>query len=104
MLLNLKNLKTYYRMNNQIIKAVDGVSFKLRSGENLGLVGESGCGKTTTAKSINRILPSNGGIVGGEINFQGKDLAKLSDAELNKMLAGDSHGDPECHECPEPSL
>ena len=85
MLLNLKNLKTYYRMNNQIIKAVDGVSFKLRSGENLGLVGESGCGKTTTAKSINRILPSNGGIVAGEINFQGKDLAKLSDAELNKI-------------------
>lgn len=85
MLLKLKNLKTYYRMNNKIIKAVDGVSFDLKSGENLGLVGESGCGKTTTAKSINRILPSNGGIVGGEINFQGRDLAKLSEAELNKV-------------------
>ena len=85
MLLNLKNLKTYYRMDDKIIKAVDGVSFKLKSGENLGLVGESGCGKTTTAKSINRILPSNGGIVAGEINFQGRDLARLSAQELNKV-------------------
>lgn len=85
MLLNLKNLKTYYRMDNKIIKAVDGVSFQLKSGENLGLVGESGCGKTTTAKSINRILPTNGGIVAGEINFQGRDLARLTEQELNKV-------------------
>jgi len=85
LLLDIKNLKTYYRMNNKIIKAVDGVSFKLKAGENLGLVGESGCGKTTTAKSINRILPSNGGIVDGNIYFQNQDLVQLSERELNKI-------------------
>ena len=85
MLLNLKNLKTYYRMNSKSIKAVDGVTLNLEQGDNLGLVGESGCGKTTLAKSINRILPSNGGIVSGEINFQGRDLVRLSDKELNQL-------------------
>ncbi len=85
MLLNLKNLKTYYRMDNKNIKAVDGISLKLKEGENLGLVGESGCGKTTLAKSINRILPDNGGIVAGEINFQGRDLTRLSEEEINQI-------------------
>ncbi len=85
MLLNLKNLKTHYRMNGRAIKAVDGVNLSLEQGENLGLVGESGCGKTPLAKSINRILPANGGIVSGEINFQGRDLVQLSDKELNKL-------------------
>ena len=85
MLLNLKNLKTHYRMDNKNIKAVDGISLSLESGDNLGLVGESGCGKTTLAKSINRILPDNGGIVSGEINFQGQDLTRLSEEELNDI-------------------
>lgn len=62
MLLNVKNLKTYYQMDEHVVKALDGVSFQLKQGDNLGLVGESGCGKTTAAKSLNRILPPNGGI------------------------------------------
>jgi len=84
-LLNLKNLKTYYRMDNRNIKAVDGVSLKLKQGENLGLVGESGCGKTTLSKSINRILPDNGGIVAGEILFKGQDIASMPEKKLNNI-------------------
>ncbi len=85
MLLDIKNLKTYYQVNETIIRAVDGISFKLEKGENLGLVGESGCGKTTAAKSINRVLPDNARIVNGEINFLGKDLASLNERELNRV-------------------
>lgn len=85
MLLEVRDLKTYYAMDDTLVRAVDGVSFKLQKGENLGLVGESGCGKTTTAKSINRILPSNAGIVGGQILFNGKDLVPMSKRELNQV-------------------
>ncbi len=85
MLLEVKNLKTYYQVDDIVVKALDGVSFKLKKGDNLGLVGESGCGKTTAAKSINRILPPNGGIVDGQVIFKGKDLVPLNNNQMNKV-------------------
>ena len=78
MLLDVKGLKTYYIMHNRVIKAVDGVDFALSEGEILGLVGESGCGKSTIGYSIMGYLPSPGEIVAGTISFRGLDLIKNS--------------------------
>lgn len=66
------------------IKAVDGVSLKINSGETMGIVGESGCGKTMLALSIMRLAPANGKIINGEILFSGLDLLKIS---VDKMRA-----------------
>lgn len=85
MLLDVRNLKTYYELDDTIVRALDGISFKLEKGQNLGLVGESGCGKTTAAKSINRILPGNGSITGGEIIFKGRDLVPMTNNQINKV-------------------
>jgi peptide/nickel transport system ATP-binding protein len=77
-LLAVKDLRVYFRIMKGTVKAVDGVSFELKRGETMGLVGESGCGKTTTAFAITRLLPNNGDIVGGEIRF-------------NDMIVGRAH-------------
>jgi len=77
-LLEVKNLKTYFKTQKGMVKAVDGVSYSLDYGKVLGLVGESGCGKTTTALSIAKLLPPEGEIVSGEILLEGEDLLKLS--------------------------
>jgi peptide/nickel transport system ATP-binding protein len=82
MLLEVRNLKTYFRLSNGILKAVDDVSFELDSAEALGIVGESGCGKTTCALSISKLLPKEGYIESGEILLNGVDLAKLSEKEI----------------------
>jgi peptide/nickel transport system ATP-binding protein len=81
-LLEVKNLKTYFRVKRGSVKAVDNVSFEVEKGEAMGLVGESGCGKTTIALSILRILPSSGKILGGNILFRGTDLVKLTEDEM----------------------
>jgi peptide/nickel transport system ATP-binding protein len=81
-LLKVNGLKTYYRVDGGSVKAVDDVSFDLSEGEALGLAGESGCGKTTAALSIMRLLPSNANIVGGEVLYKGQDIAKMSDRKL----------------------
>ena len=81
-LLEVKDLKTYFDTSKGLYKAVDGASFDLEYGEALGLVGESGCGKTTCALSITRLLPKEGRIHGGEILLEGVDLVKLSDEEI----------------------
>lgn len=81
-LLEVKNLKTYFDTSKGLYKAVDGTSFDLDYGEALGLVGESGCGKTTCALSITRLLPKEGKIHGGEILFEKTDLVKLNDNEI----------------------
>ncbi|WP_271754232.1 ABC transporter ATP-binding protein [Cohnella sp. JJ-181] len=79
MLLSVRNLKTYYRSGSSVVPAVDGVSFHLRKGEVLGIVGESGCGKSTVARSlINLLDKSNARIEGGEVLFHGEDLMKQS--------------------------
>ena len=81
-LLKVKNLKTHFFSREGTLKAVDGVSFDLKRGETLGIVGESGCGKSVTAQSILRIVPQNGLIVDGEILFNSGeeyiDLTKLN--------------------------
>jgi len=67
------------------VRAVDDVSWKLEKGESLGLAGESGCGKTTTALSIIRLLPKNGRIIDGHIRYSGKDLATIKESELRRI-------------------
>lgn len=84
-LLEIQDLKTYYYTLRGPVKAVDGVSFQVKKGEALGLAGESGCGKTTVALSILRILPTGGRIVGGKILFRGKDLVKLKDKQIREV-------------------
>jgi len=84
-LLEVQGLKTYYNTVRGPVKAVDGVSFQVKQGEALGLAGESGCGKTTVALSILKILPTGGEIVGGKILFRGKNLAQLKGAEMRDV-------------------
>lgn len=83
-LLEVKNLRTYFHTTKGDLKAVDGVSFDLEAGECLGLVGESGCGKTTSALSICNLLPKEGYIHSGEILVDGVDYHALSDREMNQ--------------------
>ena len=84
-LLKVRNLKTYFFTADGVVKAVDGVDFEVRPGEILGLVGESGCGKSVTSFSILQLIDDPGEIVDGEIYFKGKNLLKLSEAEMVKM-------------------
>ncbi len=85
-LVEIKNLKTSFRTDDGIVQAVDDVSLSIGAGEVVGLVGESGCGKTVTSLSILRLLPSPpASIDGGEILFDGVDLLKLNDEDLRKI-------------------
>lgn len=84
-LLQIKNLKTHFLTPTGVVKAVDDVSFEIRKGECVGLVGESGCGKSVMSYSILRLVPSPGKIVGGEILWEGRDLLKLSNEEMRKI-------------------
>jgi len=88
-LLRVNNLKTYFQISAGIVKAVDDVSFVLNNGESMGLVGESGCGKTTTALSINKLLPQEGKIVSGEIFLEERNILKLNDSEIKKIRWND---------------
>lgn len=88
-LLNVKNLKTRFRTMEGIVHAVNGVSFKLNEGETLGIVGESGCGKSVSMLSILRLVPQPPGkIVSGEAIFKNQDLLKTTDDELRKVRGG----------------
>jgi oligopeptide transport system ATP-binding protein len=84
-LLEVRDLRTQFTTREGVVKAVDGVSFELHAGETLGIVGESGCGKSVTALSIMRLVPRPGRIVGGEVLFEGRDLTKLSDAQMQEV-------------------
>lgn len=88
-LLEIENLKTYYRTEEGYVHAVDGVSLSLEKNETLGLVGESGSGKTTIAESINGVLPDNAEIVDGSVMYDGVDLTEISDKELRKYRWND---------------
>jgi len=85
LLLEIKDLKTAFDTAQGRINAVDGVSLKVNAGETMGIVGESGCGKTMLALSLMRLIPANGKVVNGEIFFSGKDLLKLSEEEMRAM-------------------
>lgn len=84
--LEVNNLKTYFKIEQGTVKAVDGVDFKINSGETLGLVGESGCGKSVTVKSIIRIIPSPPGeIVDGNVFFYKRDNGKTNKIDLVQL-------------------
>jgi peptide/nickel transport system ATP-binding protein len=84
-ILDVRDLQTHFFTDASVVKAVDGVSFSLSEGEVLGLVGESGSGKSVTGFSILRLVDAPGRVVGGQINFKGQDLAKLSDREMRAL-------------------
>ncbi len=87
--LQVKDLKTQFFTDDGVVKAVNGVSFDLNPGETLGIVGESGCGKSVTALSILRLVQEPGRVVSGEILFKGNDLLKLSDEEMRELRGKD---------------
>jgi oligopeptide transport system ATP-binding protein len=84
-MLKINNLSTYFFLDDTVVKAVDGVSFEVAQGEVFGIVGESGSGKSTIAFSILRLVDVPGQIVGGKILFEGEDLLKLSEKEMQKV-------------------
>ena len=86
-LLEVRDLQTHYVSfgGSRVIKAVDGVSFTLEEGETLGVVGESGCGKTTTCQSIVGLLPPAARIVGGSISFMGEELTQKSQRQMRRI-------------------
>lgn len=85
-LLKVENLKMYYKTLRGYVRAVDDVSFEITKNDALGLAGESGCGKTSTALTIMRLLPPNGKIIHGNIVFEGEYLLNMSDKELRNKI------------------
>jgi oligopeptide/dipeptide ABC transporter ATP-binding protein len=85
-LLEVRDLRTYFYTDDGVVKAVDGVEFEVKAGETIGIVGESGCGKSITAMSILRLIQSPPGkIVSGEILFEGEDLVKVSEKRIREI-------------------
>lgn len=84
-LLELKGLKTYFDTREGVVKAVDGIDLEVRRGEVLGIVGESGCGKSVTSLSIMGLVPKPGEIVAGEVLFGGRNIVEMSDRELRDL-------------------
>jgi oligopeptide/dipeptide ABC transporter ATP-binding protein len=88
-LLEVKNLQTHFPTRGGLVKAVNDVSFHINEGELVGLVGESGCGKSITALSIMRLISPPGKVVGGSVKFKGEDLLKASDDRMREMRGDD---------------
>jgi peptide/nickel transport system ATP-binding protein len=88
-LLEVEELKTRIGLRRGVVHAVDGLSFDVAPGETVGIVGESGCGKTMAAMSIIRLLPQRGFIASGQIRLEGRDLVALSEAEMRKVRGND---------------
>ena len=88
-LLEVKDLRTYFYTYEGVVKAVDGVSYELEEGETLGLVGESGCGKSVSALSVMRLIPDPPGkIVDGEIHFENEDILKVDMDDMRRIRGG----------------
>ncbi len=87
-LLQVRNLKTYFYTSDGTVPAVDGVTFDIREGETLGIVGESGCGKSVTALSVMRLIAPPGKIIEGEVIFEGENLLKLPDSAMYHIRGG----------------
>ena len=83
--IEVKNMSTHFFTSKGVVKAVDGVDFEINSGETLAIVGESGCGKSVTAKSILRLVPDPGKIVEGEINVLGNNLLNFKEREMRNL-------------------
>ena len=88
-LLEVNNLKTSFYTKYGEVQAVGGVSFKLNKGEVIGIVGESGCGKSVTMMSIMRLLDENGKVKEGEVIFENKDISNLTEKEISKIIGND---------------
>ncbi len=85
-ILKVKDLQTHFKTDAGILKAVDGVSFDVHKGETIGLVGESGCGKSVTNLSIMKLVPSPPGkVVGGQVLYEGEDILKMSEKQLRNI-------------------
>lgn len=84
-ILKVRNLKTYFKSGKKVVKAVDGVDFEVREGETLGIVGESGCGKSMTSLSIMRLVDEQGDIYGDGVFFKGENLLEKSEEEMRKI-------------------
>ncbi|MBI3287000.1 MAG: ABC transporter ATP-binding protein [Chloroflexi bacterium] len=85
-LLDVRDLRTEFRTEEGVVRAVNGVSFQVQEGETLGIVGESGCGKTVSMLSVMRLVPQPAGrIVGGQVLFGGRDLLKISEEEMRQI-------------------
>lgn len=88
-LLQVEDLRTYFHTEDGIVKAVDGVTFDVFPGETLGIVGESGCGKSVTSLSIMRLLDEKGEIAGGKITFDGEDVLAIPESKMMKIRGND---------------
>jgi peptide/nickel transport system ATP-binding protein len=88
-LLEVAGLTTEIRLSKTVVHALSGVDFTVDAGETVGLVGESGCGKTMTAMSIERLLPPGGHITGGQVRFDGRDLVALPDRQMRAIRGGE---------------
>src|SRR4051812_48113765 len=89
-LLDVADLRTYFFLRGGILKAVDGVSFALKSHETLAIVGESGCGKSMTALSLMRLIPDPPGkIVAGSVKLDGRELLALDEREMRQVRGKD---------------
>jgi len=88
-LLEVKNLRTSFPTEDGLVHAVDNVSFNVRRGEAVALVGESGCGKSVTAMSIMRLVARPGKITGGEVRFKGRDISALSERQMREVRGND---------------
>ncbi|MEM2129121.1 MAG: ABC transporter ATP-binding protein [Candidatus Bathyarchaeia archaeon] len=85
-ILDVQNLKMYYQLQKGYVHAIDDVNFSIEKGEGLGLAGESGCGKTSVAITILKILPANAKILGGKILFEGNDITSMDENTLRKEI------------------
>jgi peptide/nickel transport system ATP-binding protein len=84
-LLEVQDLSVHYATRRGVMRAVDGISFSLEAGRHLGLIGESGCGKTTAGRAMLRVLPRNGRIAAGQIRLKDRDLVSLRDDEMRRL-------------------
>ncbi len=89
LLIDVRDLRTHFFTEDGVVKAVDGVSFPIRKGGTLGVVGESGCGKSVTSLSLMRLVSPPGRIVEGEVLFDGRDLLKLPEHEMRRIRGRD---------------
>ena len=86
MLMQIKNLKTHYKISDGIVKAVDGVSISIKEDEVFGLAGESGCGKSTLIRTIMRLVPQTAMVTADELSYRGENLLPLADKEYRKRI------------------